>query len=61
MYDAVLSTEMIRQTLLKIRKESLPDAESPMQSSERLKKDIRSLQIVLMELVDRLWEVVSSK
>ena len=54
MYDAVLSTEMIRQTLLKIRKESLPDAESPMQSSERLKKDIRSLQIVLMELVDRL-------
>lgn len=54
MYNAVLSTEMIRQTLLKIRKESLPDAERPMQSSERLKKDIRSLQIVLMELVDRL-------
>jgi len=54
MYNAVLSTEMIRQTLLKIRKESLPDVESPMQSSERLKKDIRSLQIVLMELVDRL-------
>lgn len=54
MYNDVLSTEMIRQTLLKIRKESLSDVETPMQSSERLKKDIRSLQIVLMELVDRL-------
>jgi hypothetical protein len=54
MYNAVLSIEMIRQTLLKMRNETLSDLETPRQASERLKKDIRSLQMVLMELVDRL-------
>ena len=55
-YNATLSTHLIREMLSKIRYEPIQDIETPTQISVRLKKDISALQIVLMELVDRIWE-----
>lgn len=53
-YNATLSTHLIREMLSKIRYEPIQDIETPTQISVRLKKDISALQIVLMELVDRI-------